>query len=395
MSNPSQFVLTFLESIGRRSDAEYYLRLFRQLPKPSFAVIAAEPDVYREAQGSLLEALRFLVAMGLYPVVALGLLGENEQPIRDQLLAGLAQRGLPIVLHGDAARDAARIEADLSSERLTLVEFPESDARERFAALASLLGQLRSRKLVLLRSRGGLGPKDGASVALSRTHQLPTTENGISIVNLRTDLGPLRAGRWLSEDEQWLLQQLERVHQSAPALLTNITSPLNLLRELFTVRGAGTLIKTGSAVLRADSYSALDLQRLKALLESAFKRAVRAGFEDVAPLDIYYEAEYRGAAIVLAANSDFEASFLTKFAVDRKAQGEGIGRDLWEALSRDHPALYWRARKKNPISAWYAAQCDGLQQVGEWCVYWRGVHLKHVPNLIADALSRPDDFMDP
>lgn len=394
MSDPSQFVLTFLESIGRRSDAEYYLRLFRQLPKPSFAVIAAEPDVYREAQGSLLEALRFLVAMGLYPVVALGLLGENEQPVRDQLLDGLAQRGLPIALHRDAARDATRIEQDLGSERLALVEFAQSQAAERFTALAGLLGQLRSRKLVLLRSRGGLGPKDGASVALSRTHHLPTTENGISIVNLRTDLSALRAGGWLSEDEQWLLLQLELVHQSAPALLTNITSPLNLLRELFTVRGAGTLIKTGSAVLRADSYAGLDLTRLKALLENAFNRPVRAGFESMSPADIYYETDYRGAAIVLAACRDFGASFLTKFAVDRKAQGEGIGRDLWEALLRDHPALYWRARKKNPISAWYAAQCDGLQQVGEWCVYWRGVRLEHIPNLIADALARPDDFID-
>ena len=39
-ANPADVVLTFLESVGRRAEAELYLRLFRQLPKESFALIA-------------------------------------------------------------------------------------------------------------------------------------------------------------------------------------------------------------------------------------------------------------------------------------------------------------------------------------------------------------------
>src|SRR5215813_14046471 len=53
-------VLTFLESVGRRSEAEFYLKLFRELPKESFAIIAAEAAVLRYAAGSLVEQLRFL-----------------------------------------------------------------------------------------------------------------------------------------------------------------------------------------------------------------------------------------------------------------------------------------------------------------------------------------------
>ena len=37
-------VLTFLESVGRRSEAELYLKLFRELPKESFAIIAPGPQ---------------------------------------------------------------------------------------------------------------------------------------------------------------------------------------------------------------------------------------------------------------------------------------------------------------------------------------------------------------
>ena len=43
----AEAVLTFLESVGRRSEAEFYLRLFRKIPKESFAIVAAEAPVVR------------------------------------------------------------------------------------------------------------------------------------------------------------------------------------------------------------------------------------------------------------------------------------------------------------------------------------------------------------
>ena len=57
--------MTFLESVGRRSESELYLRLFRELPKESFAIIAVESAVVRYAAGSLVEQLRFLRELGL------------------------------------------------------------------------------------------------------------------------------------------------------------------------------------------------------------------------------------------------------------------------------------------------------------------------------------------
>src|SRR5690606_11674668 len=61
----SEVVLTFLESVGRRSEAELYLELFRKLPKASFGVIAAEATVTRHAHRSLVEQLSFLTQLGL------------------------------------------------------------------------------------------------------------------------------------------------------------------------------------------------------------------------------------------------------------------------------------------------------------------------------------------
>ena len=84
--------------------------------------------------------------------------------------------------------------------------------------------------------------------------------------------------------------------------------------------------------------------------------------------------------------------YLSKFAVEPEAQGEGMGRDLWEAISRDYPALYWRGRPENPIASWYASVCDGMVRLPEWIVYWRGVETARIPEVIEAARARPPDF---
>src|SRR5690606_18162192 len=104
---------------------------------------------------------------------------------------------------------------------------------------------------------------------------------------------------------------------------------------------------------------------------------------------VYVEQSYLGAAVVCAGS---RATYLTKFVVDRLAQGLGIGRDLWEAVTRDHERLFWRARAQNPITQWYQSQCDGMVRTREWHVYWRGVEHAHIPSLIEEALAMAPDF---
>jgi acetylglutamate synthase len=71
-----------------------------------------------------------------------------------------------------------------------------------------------------------------------------------------------------------------------------------------------------------------------------------------------------------------------------------MGRDLWQALSRDHASLFWRARLENPIAGWYTSLCDGMMRLTDWNVYWRGVSPTSIPALIEEAASRPQDFRD-
>jgi acetylglutamate kinase len=179
------------------------------------------------------------------------------------------------------------------------------------------------------------------------------------------------------------------VEKVSHQMLIAMTSPLQLLRELFTVRGAGTLIKRGSTLTRADGYRGLDVTRLGALLESSFGRPPLADFFERPITRVYLEENYRGAALVLETPL---GAYLSKFAVEREAQGEGIGRDLWQVVIADYPTIFWRARPYNPIAPWYTQECDGMARFSKWHVFWRGMPTEKIEQCIRSALEQPLDF---
>ncbi len=381
-------MLTFLQSVGRRQEAEYYLKLFRELPKASFAVILADPMVLDETPGSVVEALRFLSQLGLFPVIAVGAdaaASDHAEELRELLESeGVEQtRVTP-----NDANWVAQAKAALTSERSVVADL-DAESSDPFSHLEQLLIGLSTRKLVVLRPQGGLGPKEQGHLSLTPGHRLATSESGISVINLRSDLALLEKGSALAASDLRLLHRINSLHALCPQLLTSVASPFNLLRELFTIKGAGTLVKTGSGIEHFTSYRQLDQARLIELLESTFERELAPDFLKNPPLDIYLESNYRGAAILVPG---VEAAFLTKFAVSKRAQGEGIGRDLWEAMLRDHSTVYWRSRPDNPAIGWYQSECDGMQRTQRWLVFWKGVAPESIPRIVEDAVTRRADF---
>jgi N-acetyltransferase of N-acetylglutamate synthase len=419
---PSDILLTLVESVGRREDAEFYLRLFRELPKHSFAIVAPDAHAIEDAQGRVALDLKFLAHLGLFAPVVLGLFAPAEAEAQADVLSrelGAARlKSRRYAAH--VPRLVERLKQDLNESRIPIVVFSERSPQlfSRFAQVGEWARQLGVRKLVLVRGRGGVGPHALGTIELSPDHQLPSTERGISLINLRRDHEALLASGALDEQDRDLLAGVREAMQedgkppaaagpSAPprpvaaengrpgpylgqeALVTSVTAPTNLLHELFTVKGAGTLIKQGSVIEFFHSYDGVDLERLEALLTATFGRQLKRTFFEREPTGVYVEQSYLGAAMVSAGTS---ATYLTKFVVDRLAQGLGIGRDLWEAVTRDHERLFWRARPQNPITQWYQSQCDGMVRTPAWNVYWRGVAHDHIPELIREALAFAPDF---
>jgi hypothetical protein len=402
---PSDIVLTLVESVGRREDAEFYLRLFRELPKHSFAIVAPDASALDDAQGRVALDLKFLAHLGLFAPVVLGLFEPREAEAQaDELSRELGAARLKSRRYAaHVPRLVERLKVDLNESRIPIVVFSERMPQlfSRFAQVGEWARQLGVRKLVLVRGRGGVGPHAQGSVELSPDHQVPTTERGISLINLRRDHEALLASGALDESDRDLMTGVREAMQNDDAkpeaagsaiterLVTSVTAPTNLLHELFTVKGAGTLIKHGSRIEFHPSYAGVDLARLQALLTATFGRQLKSDFFDRAPTGVYVEQSYHGAAVV---NAGSRATYLTKFVVDRLAQGLGLGRDLWEAVTRDHERLFWRARPSNPITQWYLLQCHGMVRTAVWNVYWRGVEHDNIPGLIHEAIALPPDF---
>ena len=355
MSAPNRAVLRFLASIGRPAEAELYLSLYRAERPESFAVIAVDPEVLGVAGDALAVDLEFLAELGLSPVLALA---AAEQAA--QLAGGLAR----LVEAADPAGAA-----DIARRGRIPIVLVAGDGD-----LAALAAAVATRKVVLLGAHG----------------RMMRAGEPLSIIDLSAELDELLAPGVLSDPHRRLLQRARALVDGVPhPMSVAVTSPLDLLRELFTVRGAGTLVRRGVQVATHRDLAGVDRARLAALVEAAFGRPLRADFWS-RPIDrIYVAGDYRGAAVV---SPTPQGPYLTKLAVDAPARGEGVGRDLWRALCRDHATFYWRARSDNPIASWYQEQCDGMVKRGAWRVYWRGLEPSLVPAAVAAAEAAPVDF---
>jgi acetylglutamate kinase len=373
-------VLRFLESVGRPAEAKFYLDLFRSLPPEQFAVVAVDSNVMRDAEDAVALDLRFLASLGLRPTVLLGLLQPHGAKALAKRLAGrLEAAGVRAEIV--PCSDPAHAERVAEAARAGIVPVAWMDGGDaettpaRFDVLAALLSRLLARKLIFLHRPGGLRVR-GAIVPL---------------VNLSTDVEALLASRDLSRKEAMLVAESRRLvlERVTHRLVVSVSSPLELLGELFTVRGTGTLLRRGAEIVRHDGWEGVDAARLRDLLVASFGRAPRDGFFEVPVSAIYREESWRGAAVLRALPL---GSYLTKFAVSPEAQGEGLARDLWEAFAAEHPVVLWRAREGNPIVDWYSRLADGLVRVPGWHVFWRGVALADVPAVVESVLAQPVDM---
>ena len=376
-------ILRFMESVGHRSEAEFYLALFRAEKKESFANLVIEASVLRDAAEAVVLDLRFLAGLGLTPVVSVGLAsaGKAGTEQAERLMRRLERAAVPCSVN--PADEPALVQTITEHARggvIPIVAFTNGDASDeaaRWDALGDLSDGLKTRKLIFVSRRGGL--------------RLRQSETEIPIINLATDYDGLVAKRLLSPRRLSFLQQSRRLlfERTTHRMFVAVTSSLLLLRELFTIRGAGSLIKRGSSILVKYGLAEVDTERLSALLTSSFGRALDPAFFERDVARAYLEESYRGVALVRETPL---GGYLCKLAVDREAQGEGLGRDLWQLVVGDYPTLFWRARNDNAIIPFYLQECDGMARTEKWHVFWKGLAAERVPEAVATALAQPIDF---
>jgi acetylglutamate kinase len=382
-----EIIHRFLESVGQKADIDLYLRLFQAQEKKSFAIIAADAQIVRTALDPFHFDLRILAGLGLCPVVLLGLFDAKDANRQAQrVFDWLVEDQVPArIVASSSTMDAATVEAIVEVIRagaipiVSLETARDATTDARFDLLVALASALETRKVVFLSSTRGL-EREGAPP--------------ISVVNLSTDYERLlhTKGQLAHRHYTLLRQARDLLHGVAHRMTIAVVDPLSLLRELFTVAGAGTLIRKGSRIDRHTGFEQIDRDRLRVLLESAFGKALRPEALERGVERVFLEENYRGAALLTPAPI---IPYLSKFAVERMAQGEGIGGDIWNVMIRDYPAFFWRSRPDNPITPFYIRHCDGMARFPEWNVFWRGLPAASIAPAIEYALAQTADFEAP
>jgi acetylglutamate kinase len=291
----------------------------------------------------------------------LGLVGEVTGVNEAALKSSIAMGHLPILapLGETEGGQILNINADVATRELALA--------------------VQSHKTIFLTDTGGLLDAEGRIV---------------SAVNLDEDFEDLMQKDFVHSGMRLKLKQIDALLRRLPrSSSVSITSPDHLAKELFTHRGAGTLVRVGERVDRHESFDSIDRPRLRALLELCFGRELDSRyFETKKPYAIYLADSYRATAVF---TREDPMPYLDKFAVTTEAQGEGIGGSIWKRVCRDIPKFFWRSRANNPVNDWYADKADGSYKTETWSVYWCGTRsFPEIQSCIERALAMPATLRD-
>lgn len=430
-----QTIVRLLSSMGSAKEISQYLKRFSQLDAARFAVVKVGGAVLRDDLDALVSSLAFLQDVGLTPIV---IHGAGPQLDAELAAAGIEKttidglrvtspEALAIVRRVFHAQNLKLVEAlQAADARATSIVSGVFEAdyldRERYglvgevkrvylapiqtclqagsipviASLGETVGgqilninadfaanelvqELQPYKIVFLTGTGGLLDADGRI---------------IDSINLSTEYEHLMQQPWIEGGMRLKIEQIKDLLDGLPqASSVSITRPSELAKELFTHKGSGTLVRRGERVLQGDAWTDFDLPRLRALIESAFGRKLLPDYFETTRLYRAYVSEhYRAAVILTREDAGF---YLDKFAVLDDAQGEGLGRAVWQVMREQNARLFWRSRHGNPVNPFYYAESDGCIKQARWKVFWYGIDdLAEIGRCVAHCRTRPATLED-
>ena len=414
MSEVRNTIVRLLSAMGSAREIQQYLKRFSQLDAKRFAVVKVGGAVLRDDMAELASSLTFLQRVGLTPIVVHGAGPQLDDElvkagIEKRMVNGLRvtppqalgivrrvfhQQNLALVdaLHAMDTRATSVVSGVFAADwldrencglvgRVERIELAPIEASLRMGSIPIIasLGEteegqilninadfaanelvrvLQPYKIVFLTGTGGL--LDGSGKV-------------IDSINLSTEYEHLMAQPWVGGGMRLKLEQIADLLRDLPsASSVSITRPAELAKELFTHKGSGTLVRRGEKVLRFESWEGIDKDRMRALIDSSFtpRHLVADYFERTLPCRVYVSENYRTAMILTMEDG---LPYLDKFAVLEEAQGEGLGRAVWQVMRAENPRLFWRSRHGNRVNAFYHEQSDGCFKEGGFKVFWYGL----------------------
>ncbi len=230
---------------------------------------------------------------------------------------------------------------------------------------------IKPKKFILLTSTGGI---------------LDASGNLVDFLNLSSE----NAFDILSGGMLVKAKEAKSVLESVPDTEVVITSPKDLLYELFTIKGKGTILKN-HVLFWENNLNNMNKATVKEVIEHSFGKKLCEEYFDSEVVDVLYEKNLDGLEVVKKEGDFF---YLDKFAVKKHAQGKGIGKSLWGELTKKYPSFTWRSSQANPINSFYTKNCDGLIKQGKWNVYWKGLSYDKVISVASSISEKKSSFKE-
>ena len=408
-----QTIVRLLSSMASAKEISQYLKRFSQLDSKRFAVVKVGGAVLRDDLAALTSSLAFLQDVGLTPIVIHGAGPQLDDELSAAGIVKQTVNGLRVT----SPEALAIVRRVFQSQNLKLVEALQSGDGRATSIISGvfeadyldrdtygLVGEVKKVNLAPIEASlqagsipviASLGETAGGQILnvnadfaanelvqvlqpykivfLTGTGGL-LDDNGrvIDSINLSTEYEHLIEQPWINGGMKVKIEQIKDLLDKLPLTSSvSITKPSELAKELFTHKGSGTLVRRGERVLQTSSWDELDLVRLRSLIESAFgRRLVDDYFDRTTLKKAYVSQNYRAAVILIEAEG---RTYLDKFAVLDDAQGEGLGRAVWQVMREQNPSVFWRSRHGNAVNPFYYSESDGCLKQEKWKVFWYGM----------------------
>jgi acetylglutamate kinase len=366
----SEAVKLILESLGRKDEVEYYLKRFRSEDDNFFSIIVPDYDTLNFFWEAFLLPMEILSKLELFPIIFIG--GPNSLQYIEKFKV---YNFFELITNYDKI---------IHKNESIKNKIPVIFTNEMFIKFYYNYNQFLPKRIHFVRNNGNIKNKDNQNLFKIEPY-LDFEQNWM----IKSTL--LKTYNYLSDDIgiylycSHLFYLFKNIHIS-------ITSSFFLLKELFTIKGAGTLIRKKVNIIHLKKNQIDDKLKtyLKEKIELYFNKKLKLNaLEEIT--DIIFDESYE--SFIILEQKPF-AYYLSKFAVSIDARGKGIAQDLWDYVESLNYPLFWKTRKNNSIKKWYEKISDGLIRYENYIIFWKNLSYKEIPKIMDFIINRGSDFYE-
>ena len=434
MTSHQKIITDVLRQLANTKEVNYYLKQYQSTNQVKFAVVKVGGNVIENQLEELSQSLSLLTQLGLTPIVLHGAGPQMDDEITKSNISVNKLDGLrvtdfqtlniikPVIKKVHKKLISALNNVNIKTQSLFNQVFVcDYLDQEKYGYVGEIKGvnleeinnAIANNKVPIISCLGidnrGQVMNINADIAIKKLvwevspskvifvtptgGLLDKNDNLISAVQLINQYKDLMSQPWLHSGMKLKIQQIYQLLKPMPRKLSvSITSASELAKELFTHQGKGTFVSMGEHIYHHHVMgTAIELQ-LKSLLESTFKRKLKNNFIESIDLKSLIISE-SGQAAALITNGKNDVAYLNKFAVTPMAQGQGLGKSIWQQILLSYPKIYWRSRINNPINAWYSKQAECSYKKEGWMVFSCGLNLQESLNCMEHGAQYEDSWL--